>query len=97
MTLEPLTVEIAHASDQQIDAEGCASMWRAVMRRTARDIGWLASVKPTRDNRAERNEAERYCPVGFVGSAWFDEICSYIETDAEKLRARFVEMIEMKA
>ena len=98
MTLEPLALEIAYASQQQADGEACGRLWRAVIKQAARDIRWIRcydgrSAKRPND-RPEALQIMRYPPAAFVDDQWFDEVCGYIEIDAGKMRSGFNELIE---
>ena len=72
--------------------DACQALWQAVIARAVTDLMYM-------DRCAERNDLKQHelqklhrirenPPTDFIQSNWFEEICNYLQIDAEHIRER---------
>jgi len=72
------------------DVHACRQLWQTVIERTVDDIRFLQRNQARR--RLKKHEEERMRrirenpPIEFVRGAWFDQICDYLQVNADRIR-----------
>ena len=84
--------QITEYARENKDRDACQTLWQTVIERAVTDLEYM-------DRCAERNDLTQHelqklhrirenPPIDFIQSNWFEEICNYLQIDAEYIRER---------
>ena len=84
--------QITEYARENRDRDACQALWQTVIERAVTDLVYV-------DHCAERNDLTQHelkklnhirenPPADFIQSSWFEEICDYLQIDAEYIRDR---------
>ncbi|MFQ5744488.1 MAG: hypothetical protein ACE5HV_12995 [Acidobacteriota bacterium] len=83
------------------DLDACIELWRTVIERAVMDLQYLQRHEGR--NNLKKHELEKLRriqenpPTDFIEGPWFEEICDYLQIDAERVRSGLGEIIQHAA
>ena len=98
---EIIEAQIAEHAAEHKDVDPCEALWHAVIDHALRDLGYLQRLEGRTDfTKHELDRLRRINsspPRAFVAGKWFEEICSYLGLDPDRLRCLLLEHLERAA
>jgi hypothetical protein len=84
--------QIAEYARENRDREACQALWQTVIERAVMDIEYMERCAE-RDNLKHHelqkiHDIKQNPPTDFIQGSWFEEICAYLQIDAECIRKR---------
>lgn len=93
--------QIAQHADENKDLDACQELWRTVIERAVMDLAYLqrfAGRKQLKKHELEKlRRIEESPPTDFIEGAWFEEICDYLQIDADRVRNGLDDYLEQAA
>ena len=93
--------QIAEHANENRDRDACQALWRTVIERAVMDLKYLERFAAR--NNLKKHELEKLRrieespPTDFIEGSWFEEICDYLQIDAQRIRAGLDDYIEQAA
>ena len=93
--------QIAEHIAENKDFDACQELWRTVIERAVMDLQYLerfAGRENLKKHELEKlRRIEESPPNDFIEGAWFEQVCDYLQIDAEGVRHRLDDYIAQAA
>lgn len=87
--------------DEHRDDDSCLKLWLTVIERAVSDMQYLQKLDGRTELKKHEKEKLRRIhenpPTEFFNSEWFEEICTYLQVEPDKLRRNVDELLSRKA
>jgi len=93
--------QVAEHAKENKDLDACQELWRTVIERAVMDMQYLqrfAGRKQLKKHELEKlRRIEESPPTDFIDGSWFEEICDYLQIDADRIRNGLHDYMEQAA
>lgn len=93
--------QIAEHAEDNKDLDACQELWRTVIERAVMDMQYLQRFdgreKLKKHELEKLRRIEESPPTDFIEGSWFEEICSFLQIDPQRVRAGLHDYMEQAA
>ena len=93
--------QIAEHAAENKDLDACRELWRTVIERAVMDLQYLerfaGTTKLKKHELEKLRRIEESPPTDFIEGSWFEEICTYLQIDAQRIRTGLDDYLEEAA